>query len=87
MYYVYILQSTVDHTLYTGYTHDLQKRFQEHNAGQSVATRQKKPFVLVYYEAFASKHDAIVRERKLKQHKNGFTVLKKRIANSLNKAK
>ena len=78
MYYVYILQSRQDGKLYIGYTADLRSRFREHNQGLSQATRHRQPFDLVYYEAFKAKKDAVVRERMIKQYKQGYTNLKKR---------
>ncbi len=38
-----------------------------HNNGKSNCTRSKRPFELIYYEAFKSKTDAISRERNLKK--------------------
>jgi putative endonuclease len=66
MNYVYVLQSTKDGLLYTGCTSDLKKRFAQHNKGQVAATRGREPFVLIYYEACISKHDAFRREKYLK---------------------
>jgi len=83
MFYVYLLQSLKDKKLYIGYTNDLRRRFAEHNKGESKSTRNRRPFRLVYYEAFLSQIDAKNRERKLKLFKNTYNHLKKRIVNSL----
>lgn len=66
MYYVYVLQSSKDKSLYIGYTADLKQRLVDHNEGKSKATRLKVPFKLIYYEAFLNKFDALNREKYLK---------------------
>ena len=76
MYYVYILQSSKDHSLYIGYTSDLKKRFQEHNKGFSLATKYKRPYKLFFYEAFTNRIDAKHREIYLKSGW-GFRTIKK----------
>ena len=66
MFFVYILKSKKDKNLYIGYTLDLRKRLKEHNLGIVKSTEPRKPFGLVYYEAYASKQDAVKREHNLK---------------------
>ena len=82
MYYVYILQSKKDKSLYIGYTSDLQKRFFEHNAGKSLATKPFRPYSLIFYEAFIDKIDAKNREEYLKSGW-GFRSIKKMLKNYL----
>ena len=65
-YYTYILQSKKDSQWYTGCSLDLQKRFQEHNENKVLATKNRGPFELVYYEACKNKTDAFMREKYLK---------------------
>ena len=65
-YYVYILQSLKNKSLYIGYTTDLKKRFSEHNDGKSSATKPFRPYKLIFYEAFLSQKDAKLREEYLK---------------------
>ncbi|MFA6016710.1 MAG: GIY-YIG nuclease family protein [Patescibacteria group bacterium] len=65
-YYVYILQSLKNNSLYIGYTSDLKKRFKEHNSGQSQATKPFIPYKLIFYEAFLNRIDAKNREVYLK---------------------
>ena len=65
-YYTYVLQSIKNKQFYTGFTSDLRKRFNQHNAGQSVYTKGRGPFKLVYYEACLSHNDAAQREKYLK---------------------
>ena len=82
MHYVYVIKSKVDEKFYIGSTSDLRRRFQEHNDGKNLSTKHRKPFDLIYYEAYRSKKDALLRERKLKQFKNSYAELKKRIEDS-----
>ena len=82
MYYVYILQSVGDKSLYTGVTHDLKKRFQEHNDGLSNYTNKHRPYNLIYYEAYSNKLDAMQREKFLKSGR-GREVVKKQLLYTL----
>ena len=82
MYYVYILQSDYDQSLYYGYTCDLKKRIHEHSVGLSKYTRGKKPWRLIYYEAYKNKNDARKRETFLKSGR-GREVIKKQLKNTL----
>ncbi len=66
MIYTYILQSKKNNNWYTGVTNDLRKRFRLHNENKVVSTKNKGPFVLIYYEACISKEDAFTREKYLK---------------------
>jgi len=65
-YYVYILKSKKDDSLYIGYTTDLIKRFKQHNNGESLATKPFRPYRLIFYEAFLDRPDAKKREIYLK---------------------
>jgi len=66
MHYVYVLQSKTDKNLYIGVTADLKTRFTKHNSGKVKSTKSRKPFTLVYYEAYKDKRDATKREYNLK---------------------
>jgi len=66
MFYVYILQSQKNKSLYIGYTSNLKQRFEEHNSGRSLATKAFRPYKLIFYEAFLNKQDAKYREEYLK---------------------
>ena len=55
MNYTYILKCS-DETLYTGWTNDLEKRINAHNAGKGAKyTKNRRPVELAYYEEFAKK--------------------------------
>lgn len=66
MYYVYVLQSESDAGLYIGFTADLRQRFAQHQAGDSCATAFRRPWRLIYYEAYRMRQDAEGREKFLK---------------------
>ena len=69
MFYTYILKSIKDDKLYIGYTHDLRKRFKEHQEGKTPSTKFRRPFVLIFYESFVDKRDAKRREKYFKTTK------------------
>lgn len=83
MFYLYILKSKKDNELYIGSTNDLRKRLKEHNSGLVRSTRPRRPFEIVYYEAYKSEKDARKRERNLKLRSRAFAQLKKRIEGSI----
>jgi putative endonuclease len=66
MFYTYVLESKKDGQWYTGATLDLQKRFKEHNEGKVPATKDRRPFELIYWEACLNQEDAFAREKYLK---------------------
>ena len=66
MHYVYILTSSKDKQFYTGCTNNLKYRLFLHNNGKVESTKNRKPFKLVFYEAFVNKSDAFAREQWLK---------------------
>jgi len=82
-YYIYILQSQKDKSLYIGYTSNLRKRLKDHNNGKNKATRLSRPYKLVYYEAFLNKIDAKKREKYLKSGWGWRSIKKKLLANYL----
>jgi putative endonuclease len=83
MFFVYILQSEKDKNLYIGFTKDLRRRIQEHNSGLSKSTKPRRPFELIYYEAYKSEQDAKKREESLKLSGRALSGLKRRISSSL----
>jgi len=80
MYYVYVLQSEKDRGLYIGFTADLRRRLTEHQQGVSISTKSRRPWRLIYYEAYLEKWDAEGREKFLKSGA-GRTFLKKQLRN------
>jgi len=82
MYYVYVLQSLKDKYFYVGYTPDLKLRIKKHNKGLVLATKDRRPLRIVYYEACLNRDDAIKRERYLKTSW-GKRYIKNRLKNYL----
>jgi len=83
MFFVYLLKSVKDNKLYIGYTNNLRRRIEEHNAGKSLSTKPRAPFRLIYYEAYSSEEDALHREQNLKLQSRALAQLKKRLMNTL----
>ena len=71
MNYTYLLKCA-DGTLYCGWTNCLEKRVEAHNSGKGAKyTRSRRPVTLVYYEEFATKEEAMSRERAIKKLTRG----------------
>lgn len=83
MFYAYVLKSKKDFQFYTGSTNDLRRRFKEHNDGEVLSTKTRRPLDLIYYEAYKSEKDARKRESSLKLRSRAYAQLKKRIVNSV----
>ena len=66
MNYTYILKCQ-DGSFYTGWTNDLEKRIQAHNAGKGAKyTRNRRPVKLIYWEEYETKGEAMKREYAIK---------------------
>ncbi len=66
-HFAYILECG-DGTYYTGYTNNLEKRLETHNAGKGGKyTRTRLPVRLIYTEEFDTKNEAMSREWAIKQ--------------------
>ena len=67
--YMYVLECA-DGSLYTGYTTDVKKRLQTHNAGKGAKyTRARLPVTLLYQEEFPNKPAAMSSEALFKKKK------------------
>lgn len=75
MFFVYILQSEKSGKYYTGHTNNIDVRLNEHNSNLSFSTKNKGPWKLVYAEEFATRSEAMKREKFLKSGK-GRELLK-----------
>jgi putative endonuclease len=80
MIYVYVLQSELDSGLYIGMTADLRRRFEQHQGGESQSTKGRRPWRLIYYEAYLDRADAAGREVFLKSG-GGRRFLDKQLRN------
>jgi len=66
-YFVYMLASQRNGTLYVGVTNDLARRVGEHRDKAAPGfTRRYEVGILVWYEAFGDINDAIAREKQIK---------------------
>ena len=63
MFYVYVLNSQVDGTLYVGLASDVDRRLRQHNGGQGRSTKAKRPFTLLLAECFPTREAARAREQ------------------------
>jgi putative endonuclease len=85
-YFVYVLFSLKDQKLYIGYSSDVFQRVEQHNAGENVSTKFRRPLKLIYYESHLFKEDAIRREKYFKTTK-GKRALKLMLSNSMKRLK
>ncbi|MBR0954572.1 GIY-YIG nuclease family protein [Bradyrhizobium canariense] len=75
LYFVYILASQRNGTLYVGVTNDLARRMTEHKAKLiSGFTRQYGVTLLVYFETFESVLEARAREHSLKRWRRAWKL-------------
>lgn len=69
-FYVYMLYCG-DGSIYTGYTTDLMRRYQEHSEGKGAKyTSSHLPVYLIYHEVFKDKSSAMKREYEIKHTLN-----------------
>ncbi len=74
-YYVYILASKPNGTLYIGVTNNLARRVWEHKQGLVEGfTKRYGVHRLVYTETFERPSDAIARERRLKKSNRAWKI-------------
>ena len=74
-YYVYILASKPNGTLYIGMTNNLARRVWEHRQGLVGGfTKRYKVHRLVYCECFARPREAIQREKRLKKWNRAWKI-------------
>ena len=75
MYFVYILASARNGTIYIGVTNSLQKRLEQHRAGiGSEFVKKYGVYRLVYVEAYERPYEAIFREKQLKRWKRDWKI-------------
>lgn len=74
-YWVYILASRRNGTLYIGITRDLRTRLDQHRSGRgSEFVKKYRVHLLVHVEAFASPQQAIAREKQLKEWRRAWKI-------------
>ena len=66
MYFTYVLRSLTTGRHYVGHCSDPVQRLGQHNQGVTKSTKNRGPWELVYQEEFATRAEAVRRERFLK---------------------
>lgn len=82
MTYVYFLKLN-NGDIYKGVTADLKERIKEHRSGKVSSTKNYRPFILLGYEAYRLKSDAMRREKFLKTTE-GRRLLRQQFRDSIN---
>jgi len=79
-YFVYLLGNNKNKkfTTYVGYTNNLKKRINLHNAGMGAKFTRGRVWKLMYYEKYQTKKEAIAREYYIKKNKKIRNLLKKK---------
>ena len=70
MYYVYVLKNEISNKIYIGQTADISKRLKQHNDKtfdkRAFTKLNKGSWTLIYKEEFATRQEAMRREKELK---------------------
>ena len=75
MFYVYYLRSQLyPEKTYIGFTSNLKQRFEEHNSGKSIYTKQFRPWRLVGFFGFDQEEKAFKFEKHLKSNQYMFSL-------------
>ena len=74
-YYVYILASKRNGTIYTGVTNDIERRAREHKEKiYRGFTAKYTVNILVYFEEFENPYEAALREKRIKKWKRAWKL-------------
>jgi putative endonuclease len=74
MFTVYVLWSESRRRFYVGHASDLDDRLARHNQGRSKSTASGAPWLHVYSEQFATRGEAVRREREIKGWKSAARI-------------
>ena len=79
-YFVYLIGNNKNKkfTTYVGYTNNLKKRINLHNANKGAKFTRGRVWKLIYYEKYQTKKEAIAREYYIKKNKKIRNLLKKK---------
>ena len=69
-FHVYILQSEVSGRFYVGQTEHLEERVRYHQSNYSKSNRNRRPWNLLYTEAYETRSEAVRRESYIKKQKD-----------------
>jgi len=77
-FFVYVLGSRRkdDHRTYVGWTTDLDRRLQQHNAGTGAKSTRGRIWILLYSEGCKTKRDAMSREWHIKRDRKFRATLR-----------
>jgi putative endonuclease len=75
MHFTYILKCSKTGHYYYSSTSDIKRRLKNHNSGKVVSTKSGRLWEVHYWEAFATKEEALKRERFFKTI-DGYRYLK-----------
>ena len=65
-YYAYVIYSESHQRFYKGHCENLDTRLKEHNLGKTKSNKAFRPWKIVYFETFATREEAINREKYFK---------------------
>ena len=74
LFFVYILRSVSTGRFYVGQTDNLLHRFHQHASGGVRSTKGYRPLVMIHWEAYGQRADALRRERELKRKKSADSL-------------
>ena len=79
-YFFYLLGNNKNKklTTYVGYTNNLKRRINLHNASKGAKFTRGRIWKLMYYEKYQTKKEAIAREYYIKKNKKIRNLLKKK---------
>jgi putative endonuclease len=86
MFFVYILKSQINSSLYKGITSNLSKRLAEHNSGKTKSTKAYCPWKLIYFEECKTRQEAREREKYFKTGSGREFIRKKGLVAQLDRA-
>lgn len=66
IYFIYAIKSKVDGRIYVGMTNNINRRLQEHNAGNTQSTKHYRPWTIIYLEKMEDRINARKKEKYLK---------------------
>ena len=82
-FFVYVIQAD-DGAFYIGHTQSLDDRLQRHRQSRSLATKSRNGWQLVHREEFATRAEAMRREREIKL-KHSREYIEKLVRSSIEK--
>jgi len=85
MYWVYVLCSPSHRRVYVGHTDNLEMRLTRHNLGLVRSTARYGPWRVLHVEEFATRAEAVKRERTLKSGQGREWIRSTLLSRTLNR--